>query len=284
LRGGNTGGSVPQASIFYVNTLKFDVDYAIHRMGRSGVRAAHLFVIRDQGAWQPAKGSPFAVSLKPADRDQTLSLPYEADREGLYMFYVIPESGARQRAPDPTQNDQPMVLVEVDTTPPYAKITGIQVTPGSRGPQVEINWKVTDRNLMPRPVSLEYSIDEKAEPWREIKYQLNNNLTPETGRYVWEVPDETLWKFWVRIRAVDKAANTAVDKWAEEVIVDLEKPTAGIQKVRGGKEGKEGRANPNPTSGNPQPPASPMNTPTAPSDRPVVPKLPDVPDASEKQR
>jgi hypothetical protein len=266
LRGGQS-----EPSIFYVNTLKFDVDYAIQRMGRSGVRAAHLFVIREQGPWQPAKGSPFPVNIKPTDKEQMLSLPYEADREGLYGFYVIPESGAGRRAADPVTADQPMVLVEVDTTAPYAKILGVQVTSGSRGPQVEINWKVTDRNLMPRPVSLEYSVDKDAREWREIKYQLENNLTRETGRYVWEVPDESLWKFHVRIRAVDKAANTSVDVWDKEVIVDLEKPTAGIQKVRG----KDGSANPNPNPGgtNSKTPDPPMGT-TSPSDRPAVPPLP----------
>lgn len=280
--GGEAGTGVPQPSIFYVNTLKFDVDYAVQRMGRSGVKAAHLFVQREQGTWQPAKNSPFPVSLKPADGGQTLSLPFEAEREGLYGFYVIPESGAGKRSADPRKADQPMVFVDVDTTAPFAKITGVQVTAGARGPQVEINWNVADRNLMPRPVSLEYSVDKTAETWREIKYQLENNLGRDTGRYVWEVPDENLWKFWVRIRAVDKAANTATHVWTEEVIVDLEKPTAGIQKVRGG---KDGPATPNPNLGvtpRPEPPRSdrPAIPTPPPGGNPSGPKLPDLPDAS----
>src|SRR5205085_634453 len=79
----------------------------------------------------------------------------------------------------------------------------------------------------------------------------------ETGRYVWEVPDESLWTFKVRMRVVDKAGNSTTYVWPDDVIVDLEKPTAGIQKVRG--KDKEGSANPNPGRGKPQPPASPMN-------------------------
>lgn len=275
------GSAVPQPSIFYVNTLKFDVDYAVQRMGRSGVKAAHLFVQREEGNWQPAKGSPFAVSVTPADGGQTLSLPYVAEREGLYGFYVIPESGAGKRAADPRTADQPMVFVEVDTTPPAARITGVQVTAGARGPQVEINWDVRDRNLMPRPVSLEYSVDKDAAVWREIKYQLENTLTQYTGRYVWEVPDENLWKFWVRIRAVDKAANTTTDVWKEEVIVDLEKPTAGIQKVRGGKDGPAT----NPTPGVTRRPEAPKTdrlpavpVPGGGSSNPVQPPaVPDLP-------
>jgi hypothetical protein len=228
-------GAVPQPNIYYVNTLTFDVDYTIQRMGRSGVRAAHLFVIREQGDWKPAKGSPFEVNLMPSDRDQTLSLKYTADQEGLYGFYVIPESGAGLRAPDPRKGDQPMVLVEVDTSKPHCKIEGVRVTPGgARGPLVEITWRAEDRNLMPQPVSLEYSLDKGAPQWREIKYRLDNNLTKETGRYVWEVPDTELWKFWVRVRATDKAGNTGEDMWDREVVIDLTTPAAGVQGVRPG--------------------------------------------------
>src|SRR5262249_42395607 len=39
---GATGGAtLPQPRIDYVNTLEFDVDYTVQRMGRSGVQAAH---------------------------------------------------------------------------------------------------------------------------------------------------------------------------------------------------------------------------------------------------
>ena len=273
--GAEAAGSVPQPSIYYVNTLKFDVEYTIHKMGRSGVRAAHLFVIREQGTWLPAAGSPFAVNMTPSTKEQTLSLPYEAKEEGLYGFFVIPESGAGRRAHDPTKNDQPMVFVEVDTSPPHAKIRDVRVTAGARNnPLVEITWAAQDRNLMPRPVSLEYSVDRDAQKWQEIKYQLDNNLTKDTGRYVWEVPDDYPWKFWVRIRAVDKAANTATEVWPEPVIVDTEVPTAGVQKVRGGKDGA-----PNP-GGASQPPPSVPNPPTPPAgggQPPPDPKLPELP-------
>ena len=120
-----------------MNTLKFDVDYTIQKMGRSGIQAAHMFVMRNQSNWELVKRFP--VKLMPSDKDQTLSLPYEAKEEGTYGFYVIPESGAGKRAEDPKKDDfQPLVWVVVDKTPPYVKITGVQVKPGSsRGPLVE---------------------------------------------------------------------------------------------------------------------------------------------------
>lgn len=228
------GAALPQPRIDYVNALEFDVDYTVQRMGRSGVQAAHLFVLKEQGNWELVKRHP--VKLMPDEKGpHSLSLPYKAMTEGTYGFFIIPESGAGKRADDPKRDDPPQVLVVVDTTKPYVKITGVQVKPGGvRGPLVEFTWEAADANLMPQPVSLEWSLDKSAAKWNEIKYRLDNNLTRTTGRYAWEVPDEKVWKFWVRARAVDKAANIGEHVWQQEVIVDLEKPQATIDRVRGG--------------------------------------------------
>jgi hypothetical protein len=236
---GGVGASpaLPQPRIDYVNTLDFSVDYTVQRMGRSGVQAAHLFVLKEQGAWELVKRHP--VKLMPDDKGpHALSLPYKAEREGTYGFFVIPESGAGKKSEDPKKDDPPMVLVVVDTTKPYVKITGVQVKPGGvRGPLVEITWEAADANLMPQPVSLEWSLDKSATKWNEVKHLLNNNLTRTTGRYAWEIPDEKLWKFWLRARVVDKAANVGEFVWQQEVIVDLEKPSATIDRIRGGPPG-----------------------------------------------
>jgi hypothetical protein len=234
---GGGGAALPQPRIDYVNSLEFDVDYTVQRMGRSGVQAAHLFVQKDQSTWELVKRHP--VKLMPDDKGpHSLSLPYKAEREGIYGFFVIPESGAGKKSEDPKKDDSPQVLVVVDTTKPYVKITGVQVKPGGvRGPLVEITWEAADANLMPQPVSLEWSLDKSAVKWNEVKYRLDNNLTRTTGRYPWEVPDEKLWKFWVRARAVDKAANIGENVWGQEVIVDLEKPSATIDRIRGGPPG-----------------------------------------------
>ena len=258
-------GNLPQARIDYVNTLKFDVDYTIQKMGRSGVQAAHLFVLKSQGNWEKVK--KFDVQLRPADKDTSLSLPYEAKDEGTYGFYVIPESGAGKKSDDPRKEDPPMVYVVVDTTPPYVRINGVSVKPGgTRGPLVEITWEAADPNLMPQPISLEWSLDKSATRWNEVKYRLTNNLTKTTGRYVWEVPDENLWKFYLRIRAVDMATNTGEHIWSKkdadgkdkpaEVIVDLENPSAIINKVRGGNTPPGGNP-PKAPAGSDGPPAKP---------------------------
>jgi hypothetical protein len=257
-------GSLPQARYDYVNSLDFDVDYTIEKMGRSGVRAAHLFVQKKQGNWEFVK--KFDVRLMPSDKDHTISIPYSAKDEGIYGFIVIPESGAGTRASDPKKDDPPMINVVVDKTAPYIRITNVQVRPGgTRGPVVEINWEAADPNLMPDPISLEWSLDPKATKWNEVKYRLKNTAGQNTGRYVWEVPDENLWKFYLRARAVDRAANTGEYIWSQkdadgkekpvEVIIDLELPSGSINRIRNG-----ATPRPSPPS-TPSPPARSSDAP-----------------------
>lgn len=232
------GPGLPQPRIDYVNSLSFDVEYTVQKMGRSGVQASHLFVLKEQGGWEAVKRHP--VRLTPDDKSHKLSLPYRAEREGTYGFYVIPESGAGKRADDPKRDDPPMVLVVVDTTKPRVQVTGVQVKPGgAKGPLVEFTWEVSDPNLMPKPVNLDWSLDKGAAVWNKVEHGLDNNLTRTSGRFAWEVPDEKVWRFWVRASAVDKAGNSAEHVWPQEVLVDLEKPSATINRVHGGPGGTD---------------------------------------------
>ena len=84
------------------------------------------------------------------------------------------------------------------------------------------------------------------------------------AREAWDIPDEKLWKFYVRARAVDKAANVGEYVWPKEVIVDLEKPSATIDRVRGGPPGAPGSPAPKApeklpekTGGSDKPPPTP---------------------------
>ena len=228
------GGGLPQPRIDYVSGKDVTIEYTIQRMGRYGIKSAHLFVQKPQtGQWELA--SKTDVNLTPANKEQSLALKYKADREGTYGFYVILESGAGQKADDPRRDDPPMSYVVVDESRPDVKITDVQVRPGGRGPVVEITWAAVDQNLMANPIKIEYSIDQNAKNWQPItKTPEKNNTSRTTGRVSWEVPDENLWKFWVRVQATDLAGNVGEAVTEKAVIVDLEKPAAGINRVRGG--------------------------------------------------
>jgi hypothetical protein len=245
-----SGGFV-QPEIRYVNTLDTTVQYTIAKMGRSGVRAVHLWASDDQRTWKKANTFPVNAPYNPEKPSLDLSLPYKAEKEGLYGFIVIPEGGGGIKAADPKRDDPPMVLVSVDTQPPYAGITAVQVAAGAKGPRVEISWRAVDPNLLARPVNLEYATDKNKLDWKPVALQTENNLSRETGRFVWEIPDERLWKFYLRLRVVDKATNIGEHVWGvdltaerekgapanppaewKEVIVDLVQPEATIKDVR----------------------------------------------------
>ena len=51
---------------------------------------------------------------------------------------------------------------------------------------------------------------------------------PNSGYYVWTMPADVPYKFFVRVEAVDRAGNTNSNKTVEAVIVDLALPHSEI--------------------------------------------------------
>ena len=236
-------GAAPQPRIEYVRTREVSVDYTLSKVGRSGIKAVQLWVQAGDAGWPDKPSQEYPVNIPGGKADQQLSLPYTVPADGVYGFYVAPESVSGQKAPPPRRTDPPMLYVVVDTQPPVVRVTGVRVTPGpDRRPQVEIAWEAADPNLLADPVTLEYALDPAATKWELIKARLDNNAGRGGGRYVWEVPDDGLWKLYVRARAVDKASNSRTHVWSDKgpdgpptpVIVDLEVPAATINGVKPG--------------------------------------------------
>jgi hypothetical protein len=282
------GGGLPQPRIDYVRTPTFDIDYKIERAGRSGIQAAPLYVQKQRGGWEPVKRYPIDP---PATTGDSRKLAYTAPEtdEGTYGFYVAPESGAGLKADPPVAAAPPMVYVVYDKTAPYLKLTGVRVgTGGAAGPLVEVMWETYDQNLLPEPITLEYSLDKGAVQWSPISErrlppgasrQGADGLTRYVGRFEWEVKDEKLWKFYVRARCVDKAGNSFTDVRDEPVLVDLEKPAASITGVRGsGSAPPPGGGGAAPVTPRPAPTPAPKSNPPAPRTPPATsPVLPTAP-------
>ncbi|MGL6095017.1 MAG: hypothetical protein ACRC7O_04350 [Fimbriiglobus sp.] len=223
------GDGLPaRPQIDYVNTRDLTIQSKLTRVTRSGVKSATLWVSDGKSGWR--KGPDQPLEITPATPDPTIRIPYSVAADGLYGFIVIPVNGAGGKQDDPRVNDPAQFLIEVDTEKPYVKVNKVDVTPGGAlGPRVELQWDARDKNLMPDPIVLEYSPVRAGGEWLPIASKI-----PNTGRYVWEVEDKNLWRFFVRARAVDKAANSGEDVYAKEVIIDLEKPQAVIDRVHGG--------------------------------------------------
>ena len=119
--GGGGGSNLPAARIDYVNTLKFDVDYAIEQMGPSGVKAAHLFVRKNQGEWTLVKQYP--ANLRPGDKEPTIPALRGTGGRDLRLPRH-PRERRGQASARPRRGDAAMLHVVVDTTAPYVQITG----------------------------------------------------------------------------------------------------------------------------------------------------------------
>ncbi len=264
--------------IDYVNTHNLTVESKLTRVTRSGVRAAHLWVNDGKTGWKLATSRP--VSITPADRDPTIRIPYAVEKDGLYGFIVIPENGAGGKQDDPRPGDPAQFLIEVDTERPFVKVKNVKVSPGGAvGPRVEIEWEAVDKNLFDEPIVLEYTTDKASGRWEPITPGKVRN----TGRYVWEVEDKNLWRVYIRASAVDKASNRSEHVYEKEVLIDLEKPAAVIEKVQGSGGPPSERDSRRPSEPAPAPapsaPVVPSRPPLGPSDGPAVPSSlpPDIP-------
>ena len=231
----NTGFGGPdefpnRPQIEYVKSADLTVKSKLTRVTRSGVKETILWVNDGKGGWK--EDSRLPQKIEAATKDPAVDMPYKAPKDGLYGFIVLPVSGAGYKPDDPRDGDAAQWLVEVDTTVPTIEIKTIRVGPGGlNGPRVEIDWTALDKNLMPEPITLEYAKDQNSpdKDWKVIAAKI-----PNSSRYVWEVDDKELWKFYVRATAVDKATNSARSVYKDAVMVDLEKPSAVIEKVNGG--------------------------------------------------
>ena len=160
------------------------------------------------------------------------------------------------------------------------KVKNIRVGPGgANGPRVEIEWEALDKNLWREPIVLEYSETRTSDSWKAI----HSGKLPNTGRYVWEVADKELWKFYVRVSALDMASNRGEHIYEKEVIVDLETPRAVIEKVQGSGDPVENSPRPaekprQPVETKPTPPpAKPKPIQGLPSSSPAAPPIPTLP-------
>jgi hypothetical protein len=231
---GSTGrlpDDVPgQPQIIYVNKRELTVKSKLQTVTRSGVQAVHLFAkqltANPNGNWLAAKKQ--ACDIKYQEANPAIEIPFTAPDDGRYGFIVIPESGAGNRDRDPAPTAVAQHLVEVDTKPPVVKVRRAVATPGgATGTRLEIEWDADDLNMMTDPVVIEYATEKTSNQWVSIAERI-----PNARRYVWEVPDKTPFKIYVKVRATDKATNTGEAVTPDAIVIDLDKPSAVIETVR----------------------------------------------------
>jgi hypothetical protein len=277
--GGSSGFGQPEelpnrSQIDYANTPNLTIESKLTRVTRSGVKEADLWVRDDKSNWRLATKQP--VNITPDTPEPAVRIPYQAKKDGLYGFIVVPVNGAGGKQPDPRPGDPAQMLVYVDTEAPVVKVSSVRVSPGGvRGPRVEIEWSVVETNLLPSPIVIEYAANKNA-PDRDWKPVTDQPL-PNTGRYIWEVEDKALWRFYVRVRAMDKAATSGFGVYDKQVLIVLETPQAVIEKVQGGAPSVKHESDRMPVTPAPVTPPAPAPAPAKPKTEPAKSPLPATP-------
>jgi hypothetical protein len=202
----------PSGPIRMVNDKRFSINYEVKDVGPTGVSQIELWYTSDGHDWHKAGIIHEAHS------------PYTAnvDRDGLYGLTMVARSGVGLGKRPPRPGDAPQVWVEVDTTKPEVKLTGLRANLGPDTHHLVIGWTATDKNLGPKPITLSYA--EQADgPWTPIAANIEN-----TSRYVWQVPKAASARIMLRVEATDLAGNVGEAQTPEPIALDLAQPTVAI--------------------------------------------------------
>jgi hypothetical protein len=219
----------PVAGMEYRNTNRLNIEYAVDKVGASGLGSVDLYVTRDDGAnWQRLTGEqltagpPGLDGLTPAKRSIAAELP----GEGRYGLYLIVRSGVGLGKQPPRNGDKPQMRVEVDMTPPEGTLYGLQPVQG-QSDSVTVRWKASDLNLAERPIRLEWA-ERKGGQWSRI----SDSDLANTGYFTWKLPTQIPGKVYLKMTISDLAGNTGVAETAEPVTIDLSEPEAKIISIK----------------------------------------------------
>lgn len=209
-------GALPPLQV--VNDPQVSLEYEVTQFGLSGVGKVELWVTPDDGrTWQYLADDPDLKS------PITATLP----REGLYGFRLVIQSGAGLTEGPPLAGDLPEVRIEVDTTPPVVQLFEPSPDPGRRD-TLTISWNATDRNLTPKPITLEWA-ERREGPWHVIAGDL-----PNTGSFNWQLPASMQFRVFLRATARDTASNRGVATSPEPLLIDLNKPRGVLKGLSNG--------------------------------------------------
>jgi hypothetical protein len=140
----------------------------------------------------------------------------------VYGFIVAVKSKAGLAPPPPKANDAPEILVELDATPPQAKLFK-PYADTSQANTLILGWAATDRNLAENPITLEWS-EQKDGSWTPI----GGGPLPNSGQYAWHLPAQTPSRVYLRLTVRDQAGNEARAQTDKPELIDLSIPQTKI--------------------------------------------------------
>lgn len=201
----------------FVGSKRVSLTYEVTELGPSGISQLELWFTQDGRSWNkyPSK----------LTEDPQKSVSFELAGEGIYGLSLVAKSGVGLGERPPQIGDRPQVWVEVDLSKPVVQLYNVIVGQGMDKGKLTITWAARDKNLQPLPITISYTRAAN-EPWTPVVPNL-----PNTGRYVWNMPDGLPYQFHVRVEAIDLAGNIGEATTEQMVKVDLSQPKAKILTV-----------------------------------------------------
>lgn len=225
-------------NVMYVNRTDIQFRFQLEEVGPSGIGGVEFWYTRDGQNWKRYGEDPNREApLKVEDQGENVKLVRATlPAEGPYGIILQAKSGVGLSGPAPQRGDRPMLWLEVDLTKPAVQILSAQASRSPEGTVLTVHWKASDKHLDQGPITLGYS-ETKDGPWTIIEKNLDN-----TGRFVWRVPPEAPYRFYLRVEARDKANNVGVRDTEKPVVVDLTQPRIKLLGVEpsGGQAGGSG--------------------------------------------
>jgi hypothetical protein len=218
------GSKRPAPALQIINSCEILLEYRVSKVGPSGIGAVEVWMTRDGGmTWALyAKDESAMQANAEGICQRTLQL---RDGDGVYGISLVVKSNAGIGKPAPRPGDTPEMLVEVDTTPPEAKLVlPLTPNPALRNSLI-VSWYAKDRNLGSKAVKLEWA--ERPEgPWRLICAD-----QPNTGRYLWQLPQTMPSYVYLRLAVRDNAGNVSTDVTRDPQLVDMSEPEVQFIRV-----------------------------------------------------
>jgi len=199
-----------------VNGREFRLNYAIEKVGKSGVQSVELFITPNGGRkWY----------LYGTDDDQSSPFPVKVPDDGTYGFAIRVKSGVGLSEPPPQSGEKPAMVVVVDQTAPRVELMPVLQGRGENSNQFLIRWTTTDPNPADKAIAVSYA-ESPDGPWTTI-----SSWKEDTGRFLWTTPENVPPKVYLRVAARDAAGNVAHAQTPRPIIVDVVKPSARITNV-----------------------------------------------------
>jgi hypothetical protein len=217
--------------VTYVNNPAQKLEFEVAKVGPSGLGGVDVYETLDDGrTWMPLRVTPADVVLPVlGDTQKEInprgSVTVQLTREEIvYGFYLIVKNGALNGRNGPQPGELPQIRMELDTRKPWAQLSRSTRPHPTRRDVITLYWEARDRNLAPKPITLEWS-DRKDGGWTFIgEPELPN--TP--SQIEWQVPQGLPPRVYLRLTVRDMAGNVTIVQKDDPVLIDMSVPEARI--------------------------------------------------------